>query len=106
MNGRVSVTTRALERTVAAIAAARLGAPIADVSIRLTDDAGLLAVAVTGPLTAPPLRAPSETRGMRTRVDTLRDGIREDVEAIAGSRVGRVSVKVSRAIISEERRVA
>ena len=54
--GRVSVTARALQRTVTAIAAGHLGVPVSDVAVRLVDDGGLLGIAVTGPLRLPPLR--------------------------------------------------
>jgi hypothetical protein len=105
VNGRVSIATRALERTVAAVAAERMGVPIKDVTIRLSDDSGLLSVAVTGPLAVRPLRSPLGSGGLRTRVDALREGIRTDVSSIAGSTVSRVAVEVSRAIIIDERRV-
>ena len=105
VEGRVAVSTRALERTVSAIAAGRLGVPVRDVVIRLTDDRGLLSIAVTGPLRVGALRDPQRGPGVMTRIATAREGIREDVTSILGSTVGRVSVTVSRAVILEQKRV-
>lgn len=105
MNGRVAVTTRALERTVTAIAAGRLGVPVRDVSVTLSDDRGLLSIAVTGPMRVAALRDPQRGPGVMTRIETARLGIRDDVTTILGSAVGRVSVHVSRAVIVHEKRV-
>jgi hypothetical protein len=105
MEGRVAVTTRALERTVTAIAAGRLGVPIHDVSIRLTDDRGRLSVDVTGPMRVAALRDPQRGPGVLTRIATAREGIRDDMTTILDSTVGKVSVTVSRAVITEEKRV-
>lgn len=105
IGGRVAVATRALERTVTAIAAGRLGVRARDVSIRVTDDRGLLSVAVTGPMRVAALRDPQRGDGVLTRIATARRGIRDDVTSILGSSVSRVSVTVSRAIILEEKRV-
>jgi len=103
--GRVSVTARALQRTVTAIAAGHLGVPVADVSVRLVDDAGALGIAVTGPLRLPPLRSPNRGPGALTRLQAARQGIRTDVASIAGSTVGTVTVSVTRAIVIAEKRV-
>jgi hypothetical protein len=105
VDGRIAVTTRALQRTVTAIAAERLGVPAKDVSVTLTDDRGLLSIAVTGPLRVAPLRDPQRGAGVLTRIENARVGIRDDVTEILGSRVGLVSVSVSRAVILEEKRV-
>ena len=103
--GRVSVTARALQRTVTAIAAGHLGVPVGDVSVRLVDDAGLLGIAITGPLRLPPLRSPNRGSGALTRVQAARQGIRSDVASIAGTAVGSVSVSITRAIVIAEKRV-
>ena len=103
--GRVAVSARALEHTIAAIAAGHLGVAVKDVSIKLTDDAGLLSIAVTGPLRLSPLRSPNRGPGVLARIAAARAGIRDDVTTIAGSKVGRVSVTVSRAVLLEEKRV-
>ena len=105
-NGRVAISTRAMERTVLAIAASRLGVPAADVSVRLTDDAGLLAIAVSGPMRLAPLRSPARTAGALTRIAEARAGIREDVTRIAGTEVRTVAVTITRAVVTQERRVA
>jgi len=103
--GRVSVTARALQRTVTAIAAGHLGVPVSNVSVRLVDDGGLLGIAVTGPLRLPPLRSPNRGSGAVSRVQVARADIRSDVASIAGSAVGSVTVTITRAIVIAEKRV-
>ncbi len=105
IDGRVAVTARALERTVTAIAAERLGVPRRDVSITLADDRGLLSISVTGPLRVAALREPRRGPGVLTRIETARTAILDDVTRILGSTVGLVSVTVSRAVILDEKRV-
>ena len=103
--GRVSVSTRALERTVTAVAAGHLGVPAGDVRVRLTDDAGLLAIAVSGPLRLAPLRSPVRGAGVLSRIAEARAGISDDVTRIAATGVRTVSVSITRAVVLEERRV-
>lgn len=105
IQGRVAVSARAMERTVLAIAASRLGVPAGDVRVRLTDDAGLLAIAVSGPMRLAPLRSPAPTAGALTRIAEARAGIREDVTRIAGTQVRTVTVAITRAVVQQERRV-
>jgi hypothetical protein len=105
IGGRVAISARALERTVTAIAAARLGVSPRDVTVRLTDDAGLLAIAVSGPVRLAPLRSPRRGEGIPARILDARAGIRDDVTAIAGAHVGTVAVSLTRVQLSEERRV-
>jgi len=100
--GRNAVSTRALEKTVRAIAAHRLGVKADAVSVKLTDDSGLLAVAITGPLRMQPLRSEHRGDGIMTRIQAARVAIRDDVTTIADSRVGLVDVTISSAIISDE----
>lgn len=101
VDGRNAVSTRALERTVRAIAAQHLGVKADAVNVRLTDDGGLLGVAITGPLKMQPLRSEDRGDGIMTRIQVARSGIRDGIMTIADSRVGRVDVTVSSAIISE-----
>lgn len=105
IGGRVDISARALERTVTAIAAARLGVPARDVSVRLADDSGLLSIAVTAPVRLPPLRSMSAGAGIPARIVDARSGIRADVTTIAGAQVGTVGVSITRALVVEERRV-
>ena len=105
VGGRVAVTARALERTITAIAAERLGVAASEVSIRLMDDAGLLSVTVAGPVRLPPLRAADRGSALPARILAARTGIRDDVTRIAGSHVGTVGVTITRAQVVEERRV-
>jgi hypothetical protein len=103
VNGRVSIATRALEKTITAIAAHRMGVLARDIRVVLSDDAGLLSVAVIGPLRVRPLRSDAQGPTLPERIESIRTGIRDDVTAIAGSSVGLVSVDVSRALITDER---
>jgi len=105
LGGRVAISTRALERTVTAIAASRLGVSSSDVKIRLMDDAGLLSVAVSAPVRMPPLRANTSGETLPARVLAARAGIREDITRIAGAHVGTVGVTVTRVNLEVERRV-
>lgn len=104
--GRIAVTARALSSTVTAIAARHLGTTPRETSVRLADVDGLLAVSVSAPLAVPPLRAHDDGPGIPTRIAVARDAIERDVLAIAGSRVGRVSVEITRVHIIEPRRVS
>lgn len=103
--GRIDVSARALERTVTAIAAGRLGVTAGDLSVRLADDAGLLGISITGPVRLPPLRSAAGGPGVLTRVAEARAGIRDDVIRIAGTEVRSVTVAVTRAVVLEEKRV-
>ena len=105
LGGRVAISTRALERTVTAIAASRLGVSSSDVKIRLMDDAGLLSVTVSAPVRMPPLRANTSGETLPARVLAARAGIREDITRIAGAHVGTVGVTVTRVNLEVERRV-
>lgn len=106
--GRVGISPRALSRTVAAVAAEELRVPVKDVSVTLTDDAGNLAVAVVAPLRVEPLRL-ADVAGREPSVvattQAARGVIRERVTSVTGSTVSRVNVRVSRAVILEEKRV-
>ncbi|TBN58199.1 hypothetical protein EYE40_12805 [Glaciihabitans arcticus] len=104
-DGRVSISARALERTVTAIAASRLGVAASEVNVRLTDDSGLLAVAVAAPIGIPPLRSTNPGRALPERIVDARSQIRDDVTRIAGATVGTVALTITRARMLEERRV-
>jgi hypothetical protein len=101
IDGRNAVSTRALERTVRAIAAQHLGVKVDAVSVQLADDGGLLAVAITGPLKMQPLRSEDRGDGILTRIQAARAAIRDDITTIADSRVGLVDVTISSVIISD-----
>jgi len=102
--GRVSVTSRALERTITAISAARLGVAAGEIKIRLSDDSGLLSVAVSGPVRISPLASESN-ESLPAKIRAARSEIRDDVTRIAGAHVGTVGVTITRALVLEKRRV-
>jgi len=105
LGGRVAITARALERTITAIAASRLGVTSSEVKIRLMDDAGLLSVAVSAPVRMPPLRANVTGQTLPARVLAVRAGIREDITRIAGAHVGTVGVTITHVNLEKETRV-
>ena len=105
LGGRVAITAHALERTVTAIAASRLGVAATDVRVRLSDDSGLLAVSIAGPVGVPSLRSTRSGPTVPQRILDARSGIRDDVTRIAGAHVGTVALTITRAQLVEERRV-
>jgi len=103
--GRVSISSRALERTTVAIAAGALRVAPSTVRVTLADEAGLLGVSVTAPLRTSPLRTTGPSDGIVTRVQAARRDIRAELAEIAGREIGRVNVTIARAEIREEKRV-
>ena len=103
--GRTDVTSRALERTVSAVSAQRLGVPVRDVSVTLGDDSGRLGIQVAAPITVAGLRvAGDQTRLVSTAQDARAD-IRETVTELTGRQVGDLNLRITRATIASKRRV-
>lgn len=102
--GRTDVTLRALQRTVAAIAAEKLRVPIRDVRIDLSDDRGALGIAVTAPVRLPPLGHPASDRVIGHSRDA-REGIRLAASEGLGRTIGAVSIRLTRAVVIPDRRV-
>ena len=88
--GRVTVSSRALERIFSAVAAETLGAPARQVSARLSDDSGRLRVDVTGPAARPSGDDSLVAVGARTR-----ERVRDDGGRITGSVVGDVGLRIT-----------
>ncbi len=103
--GRTDVTTRALERTVSAISAQRLGVPVREVSVELGDDRGRLGIRVAAPVRLDGLRADGEQTGLVSGAQDARGDIRESVTEITGRQVGDLSLRITRATIAPQRRV-
>jgi len=103
--GRTDVTSRALERTVSAISAQRLGVPVRDVSVKLGDDHGRLGVEVVAPVPLRGLRAAGPQTPLVSGAQDARADIRESVTELTGRQVGDLSLRISRATIAPERRV-
>jgi hypothetical protein len=104
--GQVSISARALNRVVTAIAADELRVAPSDVSVHLSDDRGLLAVEVTAPLRLSGLNSGNRQPGLLGRCDDARTQIRTRTREITGSEVRTVAVRVTRANIRKESRVA
>ena len=104
--GRTAISRRALERTVGAVAAEHLQVAPSAVDVRLTDDAGLLAVAIASPLRIESLGGTSPGSGVLSRANIARPLIRDEVTRLTGSTVSSVTVRVTRAEIVEYRRVS
>lgn len=98
--GRIDITRRALERTVTAVAAERLGVRGSLVSVKLDDHRGDLAVSITSPLGVGRASA-----GLLTRGADARESIARDVTTLTGSTVGTITLRLTRAITITERRV-
>lgn len=105
--GRIDISARALERTVAALAAAELRVPVGDVQARLSDDSGALALQISAPIRLQSLRASAEA-GLHIIAlsQNARASLRSAVERTTGRAVGRVSVTLTRAVVLAERRVS
>jgi hypothetical protein len=105
--GRIDISVRALERTVAALAASELRVPVGDVRVGLSDDAGALALQVAAPIRLASLRASAEAGlSIVTRSQDARAALRSAVERTTGRAVGRVTLTLTRAVVLEERRVS
>lgn len=111
--GRTRITAKALNRVVSAVTADALGVGTARVRVDLDDQDGLLVLTVTTPI-----RVVSLER-VRTQKDALRRAggsvldraaraqeiIRDRVNGLTGSSIGRVTVRISGVDIQPEERV-
>jgi hypothetical protein len=104
--GQVSISARALNKVVTAVAADELRVSHRDVAVRLSDDRGLLAVAVVAPLRLAGLASAGGHPGILQRCQTAQSGIRSRTAEITGSAVRTVAIRVTRARILAESRVA
>lgn len=111
--GRNRVTSKALGRVVTAVAADALGVAARSVHVDLTDDGGLLSVAVSTPVRIVSLaRIASEPASLTrsggpllARVGDAQEIIRSRVAALTGASIGRVAITVTGIDIQPERRV-
>ncbi len=111
--GRNRVTTKALNRIVAAVTADALGVTAARVGVALADEKGLLVLTVTTPIRVVSLsrvhdRPEVVDRAGGSIVDRAaraQETIRERVNALTGSAIGRVTVRLTAADIQQEERV-
>jgi len=112
--GRTRIAAKALEHVAVAIAAETLGVPAGRVKVDLVDDAGALALVVTSPMRAVPLgrvaavpEALTRSGGsILDRASAATATIGSTLERLSGSRVSRVSLRVSGLEIAQEGRVS
>ncbi|HXH34771.1 MAG TPA: hypothetical protein VNJ54_10205 [Plantibacter sp.] len=112
--GRTRIAAKALEHVAVAIAAETLGVPAGRVSVQLVDDRGALALVVTSPIRAVPLaRVTAAPDALVRSGGTILDRasaatatIGTKLEQLSGSRVSRVSIRVSGLEIAQEGRVS
>lgn len=112
--GRTRIAAKALEHVAVAIAAETLGVPAGRVAVQLVDDRGALALLVTAPMRAVPLRrvgaapdAVSRSGGsILDRASAATATIAAQLEHLSGSHVSKVSLRVSGLEIAQEGRVS
>lgn len=107
--GAVTITVRSLERTALAIVHDELDVEVSAIRVRLSDDHGGLALAVTSPVVLGP--APAEAPGapgggLLDRLHRDRSRIASRMEALTGRRVTRVDITVTGTRTRPVRRVA
>ncbi|WP_066039646.1 hypothetical protein [Herbiconiux solani] len=111
--GRNRITSRALNRVVAAVTADALGVEASRVGVALADEKGLLVLTVTTPIRVVSLNRVAEERAVVeraggsivSRAARAQETIRDRVNALTGSAVARVTVRLSAADIQKEERV-
>jgi uncharacterized alkaline shock family protein YloU len=111
--GRTRITTKALNRIVAAVTAEELGVDAGHVRVDLTDSGGALALTVSTPIRVVSLdRIQAGTSVVeRTggsivdRTGRAQEVVRRRVSALTGSTVRRVTLRVTGVSIQPEERV-
>ncbi|WP_382308717.1 hypothetical protein [Herbiconiux sp. UC225_62] len=111
--GRNRITAKALRRVVAAVTADALGVTASRVGVELNDERGLLMLTVTTPIRVVSLGRVHAGGGVVDRsggsiVDRsarAQEVIRDRVNELTGSAIGRVTVRLSAADIQQEDRV-
>jgi len=100
--GRDRFTAIALEHLARAVAADELGVTVRDVTARVRDHRGALAIAVRTPIAIPSL-AVSAAEHLTTRLSGAGAAIRARLGALTGLVVDRVDIRATGAVLSERR---
>lgn len=100
--GTVSISVRSIERTALAIVHEELGVEVSAIRVRLSDDHGGLALAVTAPVVAEPGAAGGT---LLDRLHRDRATIASRMHALTGRTVTRVDIRVSGTRTKSTRRV-
>lgn len=111
--GRTTVSTRALNRLVSAVAAEALGVSVATVGTTITDDRGSLALTVSAPIpilsltrvARDPLIVPRSGGTILERAEQARQHIHHRAGELTGSVVSCVSVQLTGVDFKAEDRV-
>ncbi|UFS58266.1 hypothetical protein [Subtercola endophyticus] len=109
--GRTRVTSKAITRVATALGAEALDVAIRSVSVRLSDDNGMLAVTVSGPIRVSALNdlvdaavvSPGET--ILERCERAQSHIREVTSALTGASISRVTVHLTGIETTQKERV-
>ena len=111
-HGRTSVSSRALERVVSAVAADTFGVTARAVHVNLSDRNGLLALQIRTPTWVASIdrvkRAPAVVESGGTLIQRTIDAqstIRERVTELSGAQIAHVTVQLTGINTREERRV-
>ncbi|MWV50969.1 hypothetical protein GRS96_16995 [Rathayibacter sp. VKM Ac-2803] len=107
--GTVTINVRSIERTALAIVHEELDVEVSAIRIRLSDDGGGLALAVSTPVVLEPALADAPGASTGTVLDRLhrdRARIAARIEALTGRTVTRVDIRVTGTRTRSTRRVA
>jgi uncharacterized alkaline shock family protein YloU len=111
--GRTRITSRALDRVVSAVTADELGVGVTQVSVDLSDDGGALTLTVRAPINVVSLERSMADAGAIARAGgsvidraaRAQENIRSRIQALTGSEISRVQLRLTNAVIKQERRV-
>ncbi|PPG83009.1 hypothetical protein [Rathayibacter sp. AY1H2] len=103
--GTVTITVRSIERAAVAIVHEELGVEVSAIRVRLSDDRGGLALAVTAPVVVEPGTAPAGG-SLLERLHGDRTRIASRMEALTGRTVSRIDIRVTGTRTRSTRRVA
>ncbi|QWL30932.1 hypothetical protein [Rathayibacter toxicus] len=94
--GTVTISVRSIERTALAIVHEKLGVEISVIRVRLSDDHGGLALAITTPVVIEPVQAGgAEGASLLDRLHRDRAHIASRMEELTGRKVSRVDLRVT-----------
>lgn len=111
--GHTRISTAALTSLARMAAAQALDVPPASVRVSWSDDAGSLALSLSSPMSAPSLKAVVEDPDRVERSGgsiierslAAKDSILTNVEALSGSKLSRVDIRISGLLVHDEQRV-
>jgi hypothetical protein len=112
LSGRNRISSRAIERVVAAVTAGEMGVEPRHVGVQLGDDSGSVVVTASAAVTLVSLNArgrkaaaAAEAGSIVERATAAQKVIRERVRDITGSAIGHVNLRLNAAHIDGEERV-